>query len=780
MKNPERISGSQHSSKVHLKVDEGYNERRETRRILPTVGQRYSEYEVNARDIAPWLDRLRLQQRLHGMEGIREVWEQLKHANHDLPVEGPVAEELWDRIILGAFESDHFLEDVLLNASNIHKRTGRSPKLYLRILTTKLQDDSSNALAWHRRVKPMLPPTVQDYQKLFEQSLRLHRNSIFESIYHDHALCPMYDNIVPKLCSVQLYDEAFRWHGLLLKAKDMPIHFSAIEPLLTHFAQLKDDQRVEQIVTSLLTTKMGRPPGNNLESKLHRFVRSPEHGNLSRELMNKQLGEIHGIAPKQLSDNFCARLFATTLFRVDTVINGLVMMGTERIGPGSLREIVIRNDFSGPAICRHLDLLTEAGISTGTSKYVTLIRQAALGNRKQLLHSIINSDAHPDTYEDLSLQERLFAMYLEQGDLPQLQRVFAVITSEVPETSLNMQKKNLYLRGHIRLRNRERVLTLLEEMKAKNIPLTPKSSRHLRTLWLSRRRVSKTSYISRTLQDIFLISQVMKQTLGAGGLVPMDAWREIIRRLGMTGKLTQCQDLLLWLADWYSSPPNAADSGRSLESSFVRLAESKRRKSNVTAIVSPPHSFQTSAAVNDLRTAPTSVIPRSTAITRRRSEPGEQEIQHHHLERLFPRAAQQAIIAWGFQHAARQPRRDERQDWTWGLRLLRELRERGVPIRREEVAKACKHRLAQLFGTKWPSKRRVNRTAKRLNDQKLAQGDRGAMYGSYIRRMEEIWGSGLFVVEKGGLGEQKAVQVHAPCRRRGWRIDRVASREGTG
>ena len=717
-----------------------------------------------------WLELLQFRQRHHGAEGVKPIFERIVQKGLHLETEGPVAQALWYIFSEVGAQDTAFLEQVVRYASKLLRETGRSwTRLYLTVMSRMMRHGLSMAMYWHTRLKEDFPPVLDDFQKLFYISMESKMENIFAKMYADAPVPSMYASIVPKLCGARMYAEAFRWHFELLKAQDFPLDFSDIEPLLAHYAQLKDDHRVEVLAISTLerSTKMKAP--------LRKFVSDSKV--ISRELMNRRLGEIHGIAPKYISDQFCARLFATKIFSVRNIINGLEVFGAQSIGNLSLRELVSRDDCKCDAVCQHLDLLRKAGIRLSTSKYTTVIRQAAQSNKRWLLQSIIDCDAHPDTFGDLNLQEKLFAMYLNRGDTIQMERTLATITSEVPEKFLEMQRLNFILRGHIRLRNRDKVISMFEKMKAMNIPLTPKSSRHLRVHWLSRRRVSKTG-LDLAPKNLTLLINVMRQTLEAGGTLPPEAWREILRRLGMFGRLTEFQSLALSLADWYGNLPPPADSSTTVTRSFDRLAEQKKLGANAILPSQrqlPPGSLPTIPQLSPALTNGAAISPplSDKPMKMSRAEHGK------HLNTIFTKSSQQAIIAWGFQEEAKRPqglqrnlhRPGYRPNWTWGLSLLRQLRERGVPIYKASVAKACKQRLAQLFDMTWRSKRSVNRTARRLNERRRKIGEPRAQYDAYVLEMRSIWGEDLFA-RSGKFLPHRHIEVHSQSssKRRSWKI----------
>ena len=392
-----------------------------------------------------------------------------------------------------------------------------------------------------------------------------------------------------------------------------------------------------------------------------------------------------------------------------------------------------------------------------------MVRKAAMDGQSKLLKSIVDTDLHPDTFEDINLQERLLAMYCEKGDHAQMERTFAIIESTVPERSLKMQRANLLLRCHISLRNRAKVISILESMQGNQYPLTPRSSRHLRRAYLTpRRKGVRPSEDGQELKNLVLIINVMKMTLQSGAYIPLDSWREILRRLGMMGLLARYQNLALWLVDWYTGLP------RSAPLLSFKLPEARPDGSFPSTSRLLPHSNHAANPFN--QSNPLASI--SNAL-----------VQHHDLHVLFGKQAQQAVVAWGFQAEVKrrphlpQPRNirlpNPRTHWQWGLRLLKELQDRGVPIHKPTVAKACTLRLAQLFNHKIISNKKANRRAKELNDVRSTLMAK-YRYSAYVRGMEEIWGRDLFTSwnRSPAVGENT---YHGPVRGK-WRIIRYCKR----
>lgn len=694
-------------------------------------GPRLVDRFLYAQDWELWLELIIFRRRHEGAKGPMAIYKEIFRRDLRLPTQGIVADQLWDLLIEAGSHDSGLLEEILVYAMCLKLSTRRSwSEMYYSILLNTLKKDPDSAYSWHVKLRDDFAPSLEHYQKLFKLSLDWGSSVQFKGLYEDTPLRGMYKTVVPNLCKFQKYAEAIKWHELLCKVGDFPAEISDAQPLLDHLIYTGDTYRFKDIRKQLAKAKVGI---SNVAEDYDQRDRV-----ITRETMNRQLGEAHGITPKTLSDSFCARLFATRFFSVDTIIKGLHMIATKVIGPLSLREIVFRNDFDPAAICYHIDLLKDAGMSLDSSAFCTIVRSLAVENRGGVLKSVVDCDLHPDTFEDHSLQERLLAQYYHENDLVKIERTYAILTTGYTVKNLQARQTNLFFRSQVTLGRLEKVLALLEEMKRMGIPVTARSSRHLRVLWLSRRQVGRGP---QSTEELSIIVQASQMTMQSGGSVSIIVWREILRRLGMAGRLLEVENLALWLVDWYSSPvvPKRAFAsvyrGRALDEGHVSSEETPN------------------------------FHPKG------------------YLNALFTTSARHAIVAWGFQHTPKPPRtfrrlkqasrRGEppqlepttptRTQWTWGLHLLHKLKARGLPVQQREIARICRHRLTALFGP-GTSKRKLNRRARAQNSY---------AEDTYVRKMEEIWGAGLFRVSRYGSKEWKG---QTGRERKEWR-ERMGRRE---
>lgn len=699
--------------------------RREWREHLSTFEkfQKESEFETSGLDRSRliddasysedwllWLELIRFRRRHAGILGTKAIYMEIFSRGKHIPTKGDTGKELWDLLFQAGHRDPEFLKSAIVYATRLKRSTGTaSPRMYVSIVGHALKADPGSALKWHRLIKQEFAPSIENYNKLLRLSASWGSINHLRTLYNDYPLFGMYATAIPELSKMQMYEEAIKWHSLLSDHKDLPLEFNDLKPLLAYFVQTGDSSRVEQIIGDLVRA---RSPVIDQATK---YVRNLT---ISRELVSRQLGEIHGVAPKQLSDSFCARLFATRLFAVNTIINGLQMMAVDSIGPLALREIAYRDDCFPPAILRHIDDLKNAGILLDGSLFAHLLQKLVGEDNKVLLKSLVESDLHPDTLDDFNLQENLLAQYYAAEDQLQVERTLAVLTAR---GSSRQERARLWwnavLRSHVTLRRLDAVKSILETMQQARISVTSRSSRHLRVHWLTRRKKGKRA--DRT-QELSIIIRATKNTLASGGFVPIIAWREIMRRLGMAGRLVEFENLALWLVDYYASPAGqqSIQPGAPLQSAGYQEGMDAR------------------------------------ALLKNKNP-------SKYLNVLFTIAAQHAIVAWGFQqevkmnsephHALKSFRRlvlgssvpySRQCLWTWGLTLLKRLQERGVPIHQATVARICRHRLTALFahGT---SNRPINRRIKWINDMR-ARAIARYMPISYVREMENIWGGDLF------------------------------------
>lgn len=632
-----------------------------------------------------WLELIQFRRRRHGVEGVKSLFKHIQSRGLQLPTHGNTADGLWELLLQLGWETSRVWEDVIPYARKLQLATGESwPKLYFNILSHRLRNKPNTAVKWHESLYKDFPPSPKQLKGIFEQvAIKDSALAAFKCMYIDLPIREMYATVIPRLCHLEKYGQAIKWHHLMMRMNDVPSSSAITEPLLHYLAIFGKDTQMIEITKGMVDA------GVSFAGSIEQTYRSRSF--LSQELITKRLAEIHGVPSKPFGDETYARLFATTAFSIDTVVNGLRMLGVDTIGPLSLREIASRERSSPKAVSQRIDQLRNCGIELGSSIYSTLISSLASKGKCELLKDVIECDIHPEDFADRKLQESLLALYHQRGDHRQAERTLAILTVKVPLRDIDGVRWNLLLRSALKRKDRVNIYQILDAMQEKGIPVCGRSSCYVRTQLLSVRNVSKRPQDTDELPTIIGIFQ---RVLRTGGIVPAFEWREILRRLGMTGNLIQFEKLSIWLADWYSSS-NFRTSQLSVFSS---------NSENLPRHLSPRH-------------------PR------------------HPLRMIFPNMAQQAIVAWGFQHPGdiwnrTTKLRHKGLTWRWGIVLLRKLKARKVPIQRSAVSRACKLRLITLFRD-GKSKRKINQRARARNAYTVEY---------FAEEIERVWGGNIFLL----------------------------------
>ncbi|KAI9804066.1 MAG: hypothetical protein M1825_001467 [Sarcosagium campestre] len=370
----------------------------------------------------------------------------------------------------------------------------------------------------------------------------------------------------------------------------------------------------------------------------------------------------------RFDDTFCARLFATRALSLDFVIRGLGILGVEAIGPVSLRELAVRED-NAEGIKNRIQQLESVGISLGPSRFSQLIRRCVSKDDDDLLLSLVRSDQHPDTVQDLALQEKLLAHYLRARDWPEVERTVAILTANTRFPKVKFW--NVFLRANLAAFDLKVAMHTMETMRLHGIMISKVSTRLLLSKVLTARRQGHAPVTQNAERDdLGQAISLLFTALQCGAKIPPLSWKELIIRLGMAGRFDEVERLMLWLTHYYGS-----ESSRASQQRFS------------------PHrsSVGTKASLDDSR-------------KRMRSPPSTNQ-EDDALSVIFPPTLQQSIVFWGFcsaQEGARRVKGTDKPPWTRGIALLKALEARGVEVHNRTVLKAFKHIKDQIFGPRLP------------------------------------------------------------------------------
>ncbi|KAL8848208.1 MAG: hypothetical protein Q9221_006777 [Calogaya cf. arnoldii] len=654
-----------------------------------------------------WLELAHTRRRVHGIKGVRLVWKAILERDVKLPTTGEAADGLWNHLLQLGFDDPDALKEIFIYARGLKEGHGRIwPKLYVVVVGHYLLQKPNRAWLCHMRLHKHFPPSNPQLRQLFRITMTDQKLcQLFLSMHGYFPQARIYDVAIPELCRHGLYATAVAWHKKMIDRKDLPSNARSTEPVMRYLAATGQKARLMEYTRLMVAAGVSFVPCNTQDMLVSPVV--------SPELLGLVGYDKEEVPQYGYSDKFCARLMATRFFSIETIIGTLGCLAIHEIGPLALRAMATRELLHNPycsIIADRLDQLTNAGISTGSSTFSILVRRLAAEGQSHLLANIVSCDLHTDTFDDHKLQESLLLFYHENGDTMAFNRTMAILLARVPKGMVPARRWNIILRSYLSRRELQAVKDTIEKMQDLQIQIEPKSITYMSQTMLSLRQVGRRPPETK---ELGLLIRIWQDILRSGGLVPPWIWSEIFRRLGMSGHLVMFESLALWLAAWYSSPTY-----RTSLSSLLGQSEGDSK---------PLHP--------------------SMAIDLKPSNP------LHPLYIIFAPTLQQAMVAWGFQHtfivSQKRATRSQRPDWTWGLALLRKLRDSNVYIRHHTVSKAFKLRLIELFGP-GKSKRKINRMIRRRNRDSL---------GIYVWRGKEIWGSDLLHRDRRWIGQSERIMI---------------------
>lgn len=624
----------------------------------------------NCKDIRLWGYLLDYRYNVHGYNGVKMFWNAILLSDLRLPTYGRLADRIWTTLLSLGLKNHENLVQILKYADRLLHQSGkRWLLLYDRIIEHFfVQGDLKNALEWHRKLFPNHPPGAARFRALFRELV--HQGcemSVLKKYYTRTPYRNIYSSIIPLYCRRGQYKEALSWHLFLLKHRDLPSKFRMVEPLVKYL-MLNDKPKGIEVLQSLVESRIlgNTDASHTAEGELK----------LSGETMNLIHGKTFGIPVKKYNDELGARWFATTWVSIDTAISTVHALGIQEIGPLSLQAISLREQNAN-AILHRIQQLRGLEISIGTSLFSKAVEHFARTKNHEFLQGLLTSDQHPDQLENTKLQHELLAGFARACKWSEFGRTLEI--QSLASRSLEISRKNLIVKVMLMNKNISMALRNLAKMQIEGTPIKLDTISHILAAILQPRRRSKGP--SSSYEDVNLSIRVLNSIMRTGSHVPSYYWREIIRRLGMLGRLEHLQNLTLSLVSWYS---------------------------------------------NDTSQRGTK-FPRSVNLS----------TQHprHPVRQLIDNNFQRAVIAWGFIHPLKYARHTSNlPNLTYGLCLLKQLHDLGAYIDGYVISRALIHRLMTYFGPR-TSTRLYNQHAQPLVAGRLA---------NIARQIDEALGDSYF------------------------------------
>lgn len=722
-------------------LSSGDHLRRDGTNNLEVFGERRQGQDriLNAKHL---VHRLQEQERRKGLNGIHEVWISRRRVGFDLPTDDtPEAEFLW-----GTFVKDaHVVPELLQHAAELRTRTGQVYKrLYELCIAYWLPHgrQSKKTLAYHqfmRRELQLEQLPLRDLARINKGRLTVDMYDTLLEMYKDSNEINLYDEIVPALRRSPA--RALRWHAACVMKGDLPSPEVASSPFVQAF--------LAQNATS-----------SNPEVRAKAAIAAnwrADHEQMDQVLLRRLRGR--DTPPVRFEDSFCARMFATKAVPPDSVIRGLALVGVNEIGPLAVRAMASRTEPISE-LPRRFEELRAAGIALQGCVFSLALEQFAQQGHYFLVRSMLESDQHPEVYDNSELQTKLLQYYLDQQDLDQARRTLAILSLFHKKRST--QAWNLLLQIQSKRAAPDEILETLQSMAKHQIWVDATTIAMLKSNILRPRRrgmqpVRRTGDHRKGFDDLRFVARMYLFILeNKIGQISPFAWHEILRRFGMTGRMRELRRLVHWLFCWYA-PRGSVPLKTIREPGFLEPRTESLRRSNPQEI--------------------TQWKPLS---------PQGQTHKRHPLRQLFPDRFKQALIVWGFragllsnapveqsmlsgvaskQHYRVRFRQNgilEPLAWDIGLKTLAELRYLCLYVNSQTVVKALQMMFINLFG----------RGRSRNKQNRIMQAVNTITYPEYVHRVNEIWGTPLFpeprMYNKSGL---HSLMWHP-------RFDRVVHRKG--
>ncbi|KAI1193612.1 hypothetical protein F5X97DRAFT_31865 [Nemania serpens] len=495
---------------------------------------------ANQGDLALWTCLLDYQMRINGPSGVAHVWKALWGRKTLYDVDSPLAETFWRIMLEGALLSDDpsVLDSIWVYSEwmyDLHRV--KWPHLYTTVIRHLLRTHQhQRVLQWQLLLAPNFYPGADEFANIvmeFALDKELNQLGTLPSLYKTSPEKRLYNSLLPYLYNRGESRLARAWRRLFIRHGEVPLASAPLKPLLRYVK--------------------GYHPHDILEPKefaaLKRTSESvdDEKPTLSREFVNRVHGQTFGITVKTYNDRLGAKWFASSFITLDLAISGISALGIEKIGPLSFQSIALR--ASNPEeLLNRVSQLREHGISVIDSNYVQAILYLARHDDNELLDDILRSDLHPDVFDDLNLLTRLIDSAADASDWRTLRLLLAVRLVVFEPSTRGLA--NSVLRLRFQKRDQDGVVQILEDMKARNIPINVEEANHIYVSLVEDYNRGGRS-LHAQLATFYLA--IFRQLKSMDIPVPLTHWRLIMLRMARRGRLDDLEKLSVELVDMFVS-----------------------------------------------------------------------------------------------------------------------------------------------------------------------------------------------------------------------------------
>ncbi|TGJ78876.1 hypothetical protein E0Z10_g9894 [Xylaria hypoxylon] len=497
----------------------------------------------NHGDLALWCCLLDYQMRINGPAGVTHVWKAFWGRKALYDVDSPLAQMFWRVMLEGALMSDDLsvLEGIWVYSEwmyDVHRV--KWPQLYTTVIKHLLRTHQhQRVLQWHLLLVPNFYPGLNEFTNIikeFATDKELYRLDTLPSLYKTSPEKSLYTTLLPYLFGLGESQLAREWRRIFIRHGEVPLAPAPVRPLLRFLSGYHPNDTLTHEELAALTFT-------------HEQVKD-DQPDLSREFMNRVYGRTFGITVKNYNDRLGAKWFASSWVSLDVAISTISALGIEEIGPLSLQSIALRAKNSEELLNR-TSQLREHGISIVESSYFRIILYLARRNDNELLHDLLESDLHPDVFDDLSLQTQLIDSATEISDWRTLRLL--LVTRHVVFERAAQRVANNVLRLRFEKRRQDDVLQILEDMKSRNIPLNFEEANHVYESLIEDYNHSQRSLASEPAT--FYLS-VFRQLKSMDVPVPLSHWKLIMLSMARRGQLEDLERVSVELVDMFLRSPS--------------------------------------------------------------------------------------------------------------------------------------------------------------------------------------------------------------------------------
>ncbi|KAI3318204.1 hypothetical protein HD806DRAFT_512838 [Xylariaceae sp. AK1471] len=500
----------------------------------------------NHGDLALWSCLLDYQMRINGSAGVLHVWRGLWGRKALYDVDSPLAKMFWRVMLEGALTSDDssVLDHIWIYSEwmyDLHQV--KWPQLYNTIIKHLLRTHQhQRVIQWQLRLTPNFYPGPDEFAKMIKQfatDKELYRVDTLMSLYKVNPDHNLYNTLLPYLFELGESQLAKKWRRVCIRHDDLPLAPTPapVRPLLRFIEGYHpNDSLVPEEVAAL------------------KYISDPakdEKPDLSREFMNRVHGRTFGITVKNYNDRLGAKWFASSWVSLDMAMSAVCALGIEKIGPLSLQSIALRAGTSEEVLNR-ISQLQENGISVIDSNYFHIVFHLAKQKDDELLHDLLQSDLHPDVFDDLDLQTRLINSATDISDWRTF-RLLLVARLVAFERSARAAANSI-LQVRFLKRDQDGVLQMLEDMHARNIPLNHEQANYMFESLIGDYRHDEKGLQS---QPALFYLSVFRQLKSMDVPVPLSHWRLLMLNMARQGHLDDLERLCVELVDLFLRSPSS-------------------------------------------------------------------------------------------------------------------------------------------------------------------------------------------------------------------------------